>query len=82
MSDPDSALSAGAPKLHDTLDSNLVFERTLRFGDVDGAFAGAARVVRRQLRWNRMGAQPIETAGALASFDPYSGTMTVWSNTK
>jgi CO/xanthine dehydrogenase Mo-binding subunit len=81
VSDPDSALRPGAPKLHDTLDSNLVFERTLRFGDVDGAFASAARVLRRRLRWNRMGAQPIETAGAVASFDPYSGTMTVWSNT-
>src|SRR5439155_931992 len=31
--------------------------------------------------WHRMGAQPIETAGVVASFDPFVESMTVWSNT-
>src|SRR5918912_1276501 len=33
------AMRPDAPKLHDTLDSNVVFERTLRFGNVEQAFA-------------------------------------------
>jgi CO/xanthine dehydrogenase Mo-binding subunit len=80
LSDPAEAIKPGAPKLHDTLDSNVVFERTLRFGDVDAAFASAARVVKRKLRWHRMGAQPIETAGVVANYDPFSATLTAWSN--
>jgi CO/xanthine dehydrogenase Mo-binding subunit len=80
LSNPYDAMRADAPKLHDTLESNVVFERTLHFGDVESDFGRAARVVKRRLRWNRMGAQPIETAGVVASFDPFSGLMTVWSN--
>ena len=81
VSDPYAAMQADAPRLHDTLESNVVFERVLRFGDVEGDFSRAARVVKRRLRWHRMGAQPIETAGAVASYDPFAESMTVWSNT-
>jgi CO/xanthine dehydrogenase Mo-binding subunit len=81
VSDPLAALAPDAARLHDSLASNVAFERTLRFGDVDGDFARASRVVRRRLRWHRMGAQPIETAGVVASYDPFAETMTVWSNT-
>ena len=79
--DPFEAMKPEASRLHDTLDSNVVFERTLQFGDVEGDFARADRVVKRRLRWHRMGAQPIETAGVVASYDPFSDSMTVWSNT-
>src|SRR6266852_7201797 len=81
VTDPYAGMQADAPRLHDTLDSNVVFERVLRFGDVDGDFARAAHIVKRKLRWHRMGAQPIETAGVVASFDPFVDSMTVWSNT-
>jgi CO/xanthine dehydrogenase Mo-binding subunit len=78
--DPIAAMEPDAPRLHDTLDSNVAFHRTLDFGDVDADLARAAHVVRRTGRWHRMCASPMETAGAVCSFDPYSGTMTVWSN--
>ncbi len=81
VSDPYAAMQAQAPRLHDTLESNVVFERVLRFGDVDADFSRASRIVKRKLRWHRMGAQPIETAGAVASWDPFAESMTVWSNT-
>src|SRR5262249_52912721 len=81
LSDPYQAMQSDAPRLHDTLESNVVFQRTLRFGDAEGVFARADRVVKRRLRWHRMGAQPIETAGVVASYDPFAESMTVWSNT-
>jgi CO/xanthine dehydrogenase Mo-binding subunit len=74
-------MKPGAPRVHDTLPSNLVFEKTLSFGDVAGGFAGAARVIRRRLRWHRASAQPLETAGAVCRHDPTAGRMDVWSNT-
>ncbi len=79
--DPVRAMADGATRVHETLESNVVFHRSLDFGDVEGDLARAHTVVRRRARWHRMGAQPIETAGALCSFDPYTQDMTVWSNT-
>jgi CO/xanthine dehydrogenase Mo-binding subunit len=78
--DPLAAMAPDAPRLHDTLDSNVVFHRSLDFGDVEADLARAETVVRQSGRWHRMGATPLETAGALASYDPYTGAMTVWSN--
>jgi CO/xanthine dehydrogenase Mo-binding subunit len=81
VADPFEAMKPEAPKLHDPLPNNLVFEKTLTFGDVAGDFASAARVIRRKLRWHRASAQPLETAGAVCHFDPMSERMEVWSNT-
>jgi carbon-monoxide dehydrogenase large subunit len=81
LTDPFEAMKPGAPRIHETLPGNLVFEKTLSFGDVAGDFASADRVIRRRLRWHRASAQPLETAGALCRFDPISQRMDVWSNT-
>jgi CO/xanthine dehydrogenase Mo-binding subunit len=79
--DPIAAMDAESPKVHDTLESNVVFHRRVDFGDVEGDFARADRVIRRTARWHRMGAQPLETAGTLASYDAFTQSMTLWSNT-
>ena len=70
VADPFEAIKPGAAKLHDTIPSNLVFEKTLSFGDVAGDFASADRVIRRTLRWHRVSAQPLETAGAVLPLRP------------
>jgi CO/xanthine dehydrogenase Mo-binding subunit len=79
--DPIAAMDAGAPLVHDTLESNVVFARSIDFGEVEADFARADHVVRAGARWHRMGAQPMETAGTVASWDPFGQTMTLWSNT-
>jgi len=79
--DPIAAMDPEAPKVHDTLENNVVFHRRVDFGDVDGDLARADRVIRRTARWHRMGAQPLETAGTVAAYDPFSQSMTLWSNT-
>jgi len=77
---PFDALEEDAPLIHETLDSNLVWKRDMSFGDVEGDRARADRVVRRRLRWHRMSAQAIETAGVVASWEPGSRSLTIWSN--
>lgn len=79
--DPVAAMDPGAPRVHETLDGNVAFHRSLDFGDVDADLRRAHRIVRTRARWHRMGAQPIETAGALCSYDPFGRSMTIWSNT-
>jgi carbon-monoxide dehydrogenase large subunit len=81
LSDPFAAMQPDAPKVHENLASNLVFEKTLTFGDPDADFASADRVIRRRLRYHRASAQPLETAGAVCSYNPVTGRLDVWSNT-
>ena len=41
---------------------------------------GAARIVRRRLRWPRSGAQPLETVGAVAEYESGAGKFTIHMN--
>ena len=78
--DPEAALAPDALVLHEPLGSNLAYERTFVFGEVDRDFAEADLVVKDRLRWHRSGAQPLETVGAMASYDAGSGMMTIYIN--
>lgn len=62
-------------------DTNVAIDRTFTFGPVDADFARADLVVKRKLRWNRSGPQPLETAGAVAEYDEGTGKFTVHCNT-
>ncbi len=75
------AMKPDAPKVHENLPSNVVYEHVFPFGDVDGDFAKADHIIKRRLRWPRATAAPMEPAGAVCKFDPASGRMDVWSNT-
>ena len=78
--DPLAAMQAGSPLVHDTLSSNVVFTRSIDFGEVEADFARADHITHGTARWHRMGAQPMETAGTVAAWDPFAQTMTLWSN--
>jgi aerobic carbon-monoxide dehydrogenase large subunit len=47
-------------------------------GDVAGAFARAAHVVRGRYALPRLAAAPMETRGAIAAHDPATDRLTVW----
>jgi len=81
VTDPFEAMKPEAPQVHENLPGNLVFEKTLTFGDVAGDFASAGKVIRRRLRYHRASAQPLETGGAVCQYNPATGRMDVWSNT-
>ena len=51
--DPERALAADAPLVHEALESNCAYERTFDFGDVERNFAEADAVVTDRLRWHR-----------------------------
>src|SRR6516225_10483170 len=59
---------------------NVAEHRQYLFGPVEQEFAQAAYVVKRHLRWARSGGQPIETCGAVASFDEGSEKFTIYVN--
>jgi CO/xanthine dehydrogenase Mo-binding subunit len=76
-----AAMEPDAPKVHENLESNVVYNQVFTFGDVDGDFARADHVIKRHLRWPRATAVPLEPNGAVCKYDPASGHMDVWSNT-
>jgi 2-furoyl-CoA dehydrogenase large subunit len=76
----EDALDPAKPSLHDEVGSNVVVDRTLRYGDPDGAFARADLVVSETLRWERYSSTPIETYGIVADYEPASGLLTMWAN--
>ena len=75
------AMKPDAPKVHENLPSNVVFNHIFTFGDVEGDFARADHVIKRHLRWPRATASPMEPNGAVCKYDPASGRMDIWSNT-
>jgi CO/xanthine dehydrogenase Mo-binding subunit len=83
MADPEEAARAtGDGVLHpDRGDTNIAFRRSFDFGPVDEDFAQADHIIRRRLRWPRSGAQPMETVGAVAEYNPGTGKFTIHANT-
>src|SRR5947207_1307970 len=75
------AMKSDAPKVHENLPSNVVYEHVFTFGDVDGDFARADHIIKRHLRWPRATAAPMEPAGSVCKYDPPGGRMEVWSTT-
>src|SRR2546425_10068826 len=75
--DPRRALN-GPVRLHAQLPDNVLSRWQRTHGDVDGAFARAARVVRQQFRIPRLAPTPIEPRGVVAVYDPGADLLTVW----
>ena len=78
--DPMKAMDEGAPIIHDEVGSNVVWSRKYRFGNPEGAFKDAFKVVSMDFKVNRFTTPPLETYVVLASFDSASGLLTEWCN--
>ena len=75
----DAAKAIGGPVvLHEQAPDNVLVRWRRSHGDVDGAFAAAAEVVRQRLRIPRLIAAPIEPRGALAAYDEAEDLLTIW----
>jgi xanthine dehydrogenase molybdenum-binding subunit len=80
--DPERALDAGAPLVHEALGTNQAALRyAFTHGDVDGAFARAAVTVADTYRLNFVTPACLGTMVALADWDP-DGRLTMWSTTQ
>ncbi len=82
VSDCRAALAEGAPSVHASLKTNIASMFRLAYGDVDAAFAGAAHVFEEEIWQHRGGGMAMETRAVLASHDPASDLLTVWSGTQ
>jgi len=75
--EPGDALR-GDVVLHDKAPDNVLVRWHRAEGDVDGAFARAAHVVRQRIRMPRLVAAALEPRGAVASYDAVADLLTIW----
>jgi carbon-monoxide dehydrogenase large subunit len=74
-----AAVDNSAELVHEELESNVARSTTSPDDpDLGIAFDGAAHVVTETIRQHRYIAVPMETRGAVASWEPARGEMTVW----
>ncbi|MFN3347643.1 xanthine dehydrogenase family protein molybdopterin-binding subunit [Pseudorhodoplanes sp.] len=78
--DPLAALEPDQPVLHEPLGTNLVSERSFRYGDPDKAFAEAAHTVSVTIRYPRNSCTPMETYGVVAEYDPGEDSYDILAN--
>jgi CO/xanthine dehydrogenase Mo-binding subunit len=78
--DPFEAQKPDAPLVHEKLETNIAYERTFSFGDVEGAFNAAAGKVQAKLRWPRSTGMPMDTNGAIGDYDAGTGVVTIYAN--
>ncbi len=75
--DPIKAMEADSPLIIEDLGTNVALQRKFTWGEVDQAFASADHVFRETFRWNRMGANPIETFGCISEWDLIKNEVTI-----
>jgi carbon-monoxide dehydrogenase large subunit len=71
------ALDAGRALVWPKAKSNVLYRASERFGDVDGAFAAADRIIVERFDQHRHSNQPMETRGIVAEIHPATGALTV-----
>lgn len=62
--------------------SNVIYADTATYGNVEGAFATADRIVTETFTCHRISNQPMETRGAVADIDADSGEITYHAATQ
>ena len=77
-----AAVEDGGPRAHSDLASNVAASFRTAYGDIDGAFAGAAHVFEERIYQHRGGGMAMETRAVLASHDVATDSLTVWSGTQ
>jgi carbon-monoxide dehydrogenase large subunit len=77
----DEALASEAPVIHEGWEDNVAVRvEVAAGGDVDAALVEAAVVVRENFSIQRQACIPIETRGAVATYE--DGFLTLWSSTQ
>ena len=78
----EAAVAAGAPRVHEDLDTNVCAHYTQRVGHVEDAFAHAPHRFGARFVVDRGASCPIETRGVVAAWDARARHLDVWDSTQ
>ena len=82
ISTVEQALDADRAVVWPRSKTNIHYQATDRWGDVDAAFARADRVIVETIHQHRHSNQPMEARGIVAEIDPATGGMTIHASTQ
>jgi carbon-monoxide dehydrogenase large subunit len=82
VADPESALRADSPIIHEKFQSNLIGAFTVGKGDIDAAFGRSPHRLQRRFHHHRYAAAPMECRGVVGMYDQRTDSVTIWSATQ
>jgi carbon-monoxide dehydrogenase large subunit len=71
-----------APLAHTSAPNNLASSLNVKYGEVDGAFAGADHVLSTSFTQHRGGCHSMECRGVVATYDMTADELKIWSSTQ
>jgi 2-furoyl-CoA dehydrogenase large subunit len=74
------AMKPGSALLYEELESNIAWKGSLAYGDIEGAFKAADKIVKENLKIHRYSSTPLEPFAIIADYDAASRKLTVWVN--
>jgi len=77
VADARKALEPDSPLVFEDKGTNVMLQRVFTWGELDAAFAEADHVFSESFRWHRLGANPLETFGVIARWDPVEESLTL-----
>jgi CO/xanthine dehydrogenase Mo-binding subunit len=80
--DLEAALEAGAPRVHEQLESNMAAHVVQRKGDYAQARATADVIIARRFLYDRRAAAAIENRAVIAQWDASAEELTIWDTTQ
>ncbi|MBK9708402.1 MAG: molybdopterin-dependent oxidoreductase [Acidobacteria bacterium] len=82
VTDPEAAVQADSPVIHEEFGTNIAFHHSAGTGDIEAAFKQADRIVSEKLYHQRLAPVALEPRGVLAHYLPGEQQMTLWSSTQ
>ncbi len=80
--DAHDALHENAPRVHADVPGNLILDAQIKTPDFDGAWKGAAKTVKVEVRSYRQNATPMEARAGHAAYDAATGRVTLTCTTQ
>jgi len=78
----DEAVASDAPLIFEDLDDNVIYHALHEYGDLDGAFSRADRVIPISIKQARVTSSAMETRGIVVDVNPASEEMTCYASSK
>ncbi len=75
VADVFEAMKPESPKIFEEHKTNIALHKIMTWGEVDRVFAEAEHVFTHKFRWNRVGANPMETCGVISQWDPINQSL-------
>ena len=82
LTDAEESMQGDAPRIHESVPTNVPWNQTYHWGDPDARFAEADLVIKKRFDWHRFTSCPLETVGAAAEYDSRRQTLTIHSNSQ